>query len=167
MNSYAKRDYIACFKQLRQSLKAKEVKEEDIRKIEDLCNLEWKLLRQNESKPTIMLVKRSVFSKNQILGIDEILRDKKEDIGVLASHIMDYKLNSLSWKDSISPNDITFVTIPYAKFIIEQEVGPVEVILPTVHPEDNSEDGKVSFLLLLGSALILLGVVVSIIMFYQ
>lgn len=167
LNSYAKRDYIGCFKQLRQSLKAKEVKEEDIRKIEDLCNLEWKLLRQNESKPTIMLVKRSAFSKNLILGIDEILRDKKEDIGVLASHIMDYKLNSLSWKDSISPNDITFVTIPYAKFIIEQEVGPVEVILPTVHPEDNSEDGKVSFLLLLGSALILLGVVVSIIMFYQ
>lgn len=167
LNSYAKRDYIGCFKQLRQSLKAKEVKEEDIRKIEDLCNLEWKLLRQNESKPTIMLVKRSAFSKNLILGIDEILQDKKEDIGVLASHIMDYKFNSLSWKDSISPNDITFVTIPYARFIIEQEAGPVEVILPTVHPEDNSEDGKVSFLLLLGSALILLGVVVSIIMFYQ
>ena len=122
---------------------------------------------ENESKPTIMLVKRSYFSKNMIHGIEEIIHNTKDDLGSLASHIMDYKLNSLSWKDSISPNDITFVTIPYARFIIEQEVEPVEVILPTVHPEDNSEDGKVSFLLLLGSALILLGVVVSIIMFYQ
>lgn len=166
LNSYAKRDYIGCFKQLRQSLKAKEMKEEDIRKIEDLCNLEWKYLRQNESRPTIMLVKRSVFSKNKIRGIEEIIENKKEDIGDLASHIMDYKFSSLSWKDFISPNDITFVTIPYANFVVEQEVESVEVVLPTVH-SDNEEDGKVSFLLLLGSVLILLGVIVSIIMLYQ
>ena len=77
-----------------------------------------------------------------------------------------YERCGIRMEDFISPNDITFVTIPYANFVVEQEVGSVEVVLPTVH-SDNEEDGKVSFLLLLGSVLILLGVIVSIIMLYQ
>ena len=166
INSYAKRDYMGCFSGLRRMLKVKEINEENIEKIEDLCNLEWKLLRQNESKPTIMLVKRSCFSKNRIQGIEEILNDKRTDIGILAAHIMDYKFDNFVWSEYIQACDIEFVSIPYSEFIVEHDSEKVEVILPTVHQE-TSEDGKVSFLLLLGSSLILLGVLVSIIMLYQ
>ena len=147
-------------------LKAKEISEEISQKIENLCNDEWKLLRQNESKPTVMLVKRSYFGKNKIQGILEILTDKKTDIGILAGQIMDYKYDNLSWKDDIPASEIDFITIPYSDFVVEHEGEKTEVILPTVHSEIGPEDGKVSFLVLLGSVFILLGVVVSIIMLY-
>ena len=167
LSSYAKRDYMGCFRGLKRMLKAKEVNEETSQKIEDICNEEWKLLRQNESKPTIMLVKRSYFDKNKIQGILEILTDKKTDIGILAGQIMDYKYDNLSWKEYIPASEIDFITIPYSDFVVEHEEKKVEVILPTVHPNTSSEDGKVSFLVLLGSVFILLGVVISIIMLYQ
>lgn len=166
LNSYAKRDYMGCFHELKRMLKAKEISEEISQKIENLCNDEWKLLRQNESKPTVMLVKRSYFGKNKIQGILEILTDKKTDIGILAGQIMDYKYDNLSWKDDIPASEIDFITIPYSDFVVEHEGEKTEVILPTVHSEIGPEDGKVSFLVLLGSVFILLGVVVSIIMLY-
>ena len=93
--------------------------EEDSKKIESLCHDQWKLLRKNESCPTIMLVKRSVFGKNVIQGIHEILEDGKEDIGILAHHIMDYKFDSLSWNLPISSSNIEFISIPYVKFVVD------------------------------------------------
>lgn len=167
VNSYAKRDYIGCFKGLQHILKAKEIDEESSRKIELLCNDEWKLLRQNEARPTIMMVKRSVFSKNQIQGIYEMICDKNTDIGELAGQIMDYKYDSLAWNEYIPANMIEFITIPYSDFVVEKETEHVDVVLPTVRPEVTPEDGKVSFLVLLGSVFILLGVVISIVMLYQ
>ena len=169
LNSYAKRDYMGCFRNLRNLLKTKEINEEDSKKIETLCHNQWKLLKRNESCPTIMLVKRSVFGKNVIHGINEILEDGKEDIGILAHHIMDYKFDSLSWNLPISSSNIEFVSIPYASFVVnafkEEDSDSIEVIIP--NEEDNTEDGKVSFLLLLGSVLILTGVLFSVIMLYQ
>lgn len=167
INCYAKRDYMGCFRGLKHMLKSKEMAEEDIKKIEDLCNKEWKLLRQNESKPTIMLVKRSYFSKNMIHGIEEIIHNTKDDLGSLASHIMDYKFDSLPWRDFIPAKDISFLVIPYSDFVVEHDSVNVEVVLSTVRPESSDEDGKVSFLFLLGSLFILTGVVISILMLYQ
>ena len=159
---------MGCFRNLRNLLKAKEINEEDSKKIESLCHDQWKLLRKNESCPTIMLVKRSVFGKNVIQGIHEILEDGKEDIGILAHHIMDYKFDSLSWNLPISSSNIEFISIPYVKFVVdafkENDSDNIEVIVPN---EENAEDGKVSFLLLLGSVLILTGVLFSVIMLYQ
>ena len=167
INCYAKRDYMGCFRGLKHMLKSKDMTEEDIKTIEDLCNKEWKLLRQNESKPTIMLVKRSYFSKNMIHGIEEIIHNTKDDLGSLASHIMDYKFDSLPWRDFIPANEISFLVIPYSDFVVECDSVKVEVVLPTVRPEESDEDGKVSFLFLLGSLFILAGVVISILMLYQ
>lgn len=169
LNSYAKRDYIGCFKNLRNMLKVKEISDEDCEKIESLCHDEWKLLKRNESIPTIMLVKRSAFGKDSIHGIEEILQNSKEDIGILAHHIMDYKYDSFNWNLPISSSNIEFVSIPYSKYVVrsifDDEAINIEVIVP--NEEDNTEDGKVSFLLLLGSVLILTGVLFSIIMLYQ
>ena len=167
INSYAKRDYIGCFKELHHTLKLKEINEEDSRQIEKLCNDEWKLLRQNESLPTIMMVKRKYFSKDKIQGIQEFFLDKETDISSLASQIMDYKIDSLAWNKSIPKENIEFITIPYSEFVVEKETTKVEIVLPTVRVEQHSEDGKVSFLVLLGSLFILLGVLASIIMLYQ
>ena len=80
---------------------------------------------------------------------------------------MDYKIDSLAWNKSIPKEDIEFITIPYSEFVVEKETTKVEIVLPTVRVEQHSEDGKVSFLVLLGSLFILLGVLASIIMLYQ
>ena len=116
-----------------------------------------------------MLVKRSAFGKDSIHGIEEILQNSKEDIGILAHHIMDYKYDSFNWNLPISSSNIEFVSIPYSKYVVrsifDDEAINIEVIVP--NEEDNTEDGKVSFLLLLGSVLILTGVLFSIIMLYQ
>lgn len=167
INHYAKRDYISCFQELHRNLKAKNISDDALKKIEDLCNDEWKILRQSEAIPTIMMVKRKYFSKDVIQGIDGILSDKDKSISFLASQIMDYKLDNFVWNQFIPTEEIKFMQIPYSEFIVEKELTKVEVVLPTVKTDEHSEDGKVSFLVLLGSVFILLGVVVSIIMLYQ
>lgn len=167
INSYAKRDYIGCFKDLHHTLKIKNINEDDMKKIEDVCNDEWKLLRQNEAVPTIMMVRRKYFSRDKIQGIESILSDKKTDISFLASQIMDYKLDNLAWNKFVPREEISFIQIPYSEFVVEKEMTKVEIVLPTVREEQHSEDGKVSFLVLLGSVFILLGVLASIMMLYQ
>ena len=114
-----------------------------------------------------MLVKRQYFSKNQIQRISDILNDKETDISLLASQIMDNKLDGLSWDKIIPKEQIEFVQIPYSQFIVEKEETKVEIVLPTIRLEEQSEDGKVSFLVLLGSLLITLGVLVSIVTLYR
>ena len=52
-----------------------------------------------------MLVKRSAFGKDSIHGIEEILQNSKEDIGILAHHIMDYKYDSFNWNLPISSSN--------------------------------------------------------------
>lgn len=167
INSYAKRDYISCFKELHHTLKMRDISEEKGREIENLCNDEWKLLKQSESIPTIMMVKRSYFSKNKIQGIEEILEDDDADVSLLASQIMDYKLDNVVWDKVIPKEEINFIQIPYSQFIVEKDAAKVEIVLPSVVSDHASEDGKVSFLLLFGSILILLGVLVSILMLYE
>ena len=123
--------------------------------------------KQSESIPTIMMVKRSYFSKNKIQGIEEILEDDDADVSLLVSQIMDYKLDNVVWDKVIPKEEIDFVQIPYSQFIVEKDAAKVEIVLPSVVSDHVSEDGKVSFLLLLGSILILLGVLVSILMLYE
>ena len=168
LNGYARRDYISCFHTLHTFLKNRQISEDDSKEIEDLCKAQWKLLRQNEACPTIMLVKRSFFSKNKLQGIEDILRDTKEDIGVLASHIMDCRFHSFNWNQYIPSSDIIFITIPYVKFVVEPflQEDKVDVVL-LEKDADTNEDGKVSFLLLFGSIFILLGVLLTVIMLYQ
>ena len=167
VNSYAKRDYLSTFQSFHKYLKSKEFSEDEIKEISDLCNEEWKLLKQNEASYTIMFVKRSYFGKDKLQGIYEILCDKETDIAVLASQIMDNKMDSFTWSKDIPSDMISFVSIPYAKYIIEEEIEEVEVVLPTVRPTASPEDGKVSLLVLVGTTLILLGVILSVIMLYQ
>lgn len=167
INSYAKRDYLTTFQSFRKYLKNKEFSDEEIDNISNLCNEEWKLLKQNEAKYEIMLVKRSYFEKDKLQDIYEILCDKETDIAVLASQIMDTKIDNFTWSKDIPSNVISFVEIPYADYIIEKEDTEVEVILPTVRTVSSPEDGKVSVLLLLGTIFILLGVILSVIMLYQ
>lgn len=166
INSYAKRDYMGCFKELHHTFKVNEVGEEDKRTIEQLCNDQWKLLKQSEVNPTIMMVKRSYFSKDKMPMIQEIFEDLDTDLSILASQIMDYKLDGLSWNQTIPSSQIKFIEIPYSSFVVEKENANIEIVLPTVLEEEKSEDGKVSFLVLLGSVFILLGVLISIIMLY-
>ena len=167
INSYARRDYLGCFKELNRFLKAREFSDLEIREVVDLCNDLWKLLQLNNSDPTIMMVKRSVLGKNQIQGISDIIYNEDKDIYSLANQIMDDRFDQLVWKDYIPKEKIEFVTIPYSEYIVEHETSPSSIILPTIHPTSTPEDGRVSFLVLLGSVFILLGVVVSIIMLYQ
>ena len=77
------------------------------------------------------------------------MEDGKEDIGILAHHIMDYKFDSLSWNFPISSSNIEFVSIPYASFVVD------------AFKEEDSDS------ILLGSVLILTGVLFSVIMLYQ
>ncbi len=165
LNNYAKRDYLGCFQQLKISLREKGLKEDEIEEIERISHDNWKLLKQNEAIPTIMLVKRSYFDKNEITKIEEIIQNSDEDISIVAGRIMDYKFDSFNWDKFIPQNDISFVFLPYSQYVVKKRENEVEIILPTVRSEKD-EDGKVSFLLLLGSSLILLGVLLSILMLY-
>ena len=168
LNSYARRDYIGCFHTLHCFLKNRELADDVVKEIEDLCNNQWKLLRQNEAHPTIMVVKRSFFSRNSFQGIEDIFQNKKEELSVLASQIMDSRFHSFNWNQVIPSSEIMFVEIPYSKFVVDPFLKEDKIDVVFLEKEDDSnENGKVSLLLLLGSIFILLGVLLTIIMIYQ
>lgn len=161
-NSYARRDYMACFRNLNMLLQARECNEEDSKLIQDVCNEEWKLLQRNEAIPTVMLIKRKVLSKDFISGIEDIYENDTDELSVLASRILDAKYDNFQWEQFIPPENLQFVSIDYYPFLEEEEK---EVIIPVpADSDENNQYGKVSFLLLAGASLIILGVLITIIM---
>lgn len=161
-DSYFRRDYMACFRNLNIVLQAKECSAEDTKFIQDVCNEEWKLLRQNESIPTILFIKRSALSKDFMVGIEDIYENEEDELSTLASRILDAKYDNLQWDQYIKPEDLEVVSINYYPFL-EKEEKEVIISLPEEDKED-TQSGKVSALLLAGSTLIILGVLMTIIM---
>ena len=144
-------------------------KEDDKKFILDLVKDEWDLLHRDDKKISLLLVKRSVLSDKHI-NINDYL-NSEEDLYDIIDSILSPKKGIINCTDSISPEDITIITLDTYyddKNKISYE-GAYQAELERYRQEQENKEfmdtyGAASILLIAGSLLITLGVIVTIIM---
>lgn len=160
-NAYYNNDYFKCFSNLNNLMKRAKLNSRDIKYITKVCNEEWKVLQKNNSNINIMLVKRKKLGYDSKIDINTI-KASDDDLGNKIFKIFSSKANEIKSYDRIDSNDISFIEIPNYKMLFELRKKQIS--------NDDFVDlgysniyGKVSFLILIGSLLITLGVIITII----
>ena len=162
-------DYNLTIRNLKRFMDNNLFKEDDKKFILDLVKDEWDLLHRDDKKISLLLVKRSVLSDKHI-NINDYL-NSEEDLYDIIDSILSPKKGIINCTDSISPEDITIITLDTYyddKNKISYE-GAYKAELERYRQEQENKEfmdtyGAASILLIAGSLLITLGVIVTIIM---
>ena len=136
-----------------------------------LVNKEWELLHKNNKKISLLLVRRDLFDLESI-NLEDIINSDL-DINEAIDRVLTIKYNSIPCDREIDINDLRVINFELFnreafKEEIEEEKKEIEkekeqVIEKKIKEDFNDTYGMVSPLLLLGSLLISLGVIISII----
>ena len=126
------------------------------------CFEEWKVLQKNSSGIDILFIKRNLLGVNYLSDIDRII-NSDEDLGQAIFKIMTSKSDDIPVDFYIDSKDIGFIEIPNYKimFSLRNEQA-------SYNNKNNMEllsnaYGQVSVLILVGSLLIALGVILTIV----
>ena len=136
----------------------------DKKEILKLVDDEWNLLHRKDKKISLLLVKRKVIG-NIDVGLEEFLKDES-DIYEIVDRMLNSKNNNISYSDKIDSNDINIVVLDtyYDSDLKKEEKEEEEY--NNKESEVNSDYlnkyGSVSYLLLIGSLFITLGVILTI-----
>ena len=143
--------------------------EDDRKFILDLVRDEWDLLHRKDKKISLLFVKRKKIFNDEHITLKDFL-DDDSDLYDVVDRLLSSKRNNVYCSEPISSEDIQFIHFePYY-----QKKEKEEVVIETDEEEYNrykEEEinleftnvyGKVSFLLLLGSLFVSLGVIISI-----
>lgn len=164
--SYFKNDYFECFHHLSKLMRSAKLNDYEKKYIIRVCCNEWKVLQRGASNINIMLVKREKVGYDYLDDIDDIL-SSNNDLGEGILRIISSKSNHILIDFKLEASDILFVEIPNYKALFtlrEKQANDVAIKNKTVNHERLSNVyGKVSILILLGSLLITLGVIMTII----
>jgi len=163
--SYFKDDYQSCLKNLNQFMQKNKFSAVEKKQILKTCCEEWKLLQKETSNIHILLIKRERLDMNYLKDIGDILANSDAtNLGESIGRILNSRNNRIPITSRISDKDLKFIEIPCYRVLFG--VSSLEHIR-SKNVEDASVDiyGKVSFLVLLGSICITLGVILTIIMF--
>lgn len=162
--AYLFNDYEGCLKNINKIISRLELNDEKAKYLRNVFNEEWKLINKSNSGPTIMAIKRSLILKEDI-NLDKIINDKNIKLVDAISKIIDSRHESINYEDKIDAKDILFIRLPsYKSFVIERKIVKEEVPKKEVKIESNNNYGKASILMIVGSILITLGVIITIIM---
>lgn len=162
-DSYLKDRYSLVISPLKRFMSNNLFNEKDRKVILDLVKDEWDLLHREDRRISLLLVKRSVISDNNT-KIDEFLSDTN-DIYEVVDRLLNPKYNNISYSDSISKNDIKILTLDlfYEKKDDDKDNSEdIDKLNEEVGTEFLNKYGSVSYLLLLGSLFITLGVIFTI-----
>lgn len=162
--AYLFNDYEGCLKNINKIISRLELNDEKAKYLRNVFNEEWKLINKSNSGPTIMAIKRNLILKEDI-NLDKIINDKNIKLVDAISKIIDSRHESINYEDKIDAKDILFIRLPsYKSFVIERKIVKEEVPKKEVKIESNNNYGKASILMIVGSILITLGVIITIIM---
>ena len=162
--AYLFNDYEGCLKNINKIISRLELNDEKAKYLRNVFNEEWKLINKSNSGPTIMAIKRNLILKEDI-NLDKIINDKNIKLVDAISMIIDSRHESINYEDKIDAKDILFIRLPsYKSFVIERKIVKEEVPKKEVKIESNNNYGKASILMIVGSILITLGVIITIIM---
>ena len=171
VDDYSKNDFNACLKNLYRVINGLNLSENEKNIFVDAFKSEWKLLDKNNSNISLMLIPRDLFM-NELIDIEKFINENIENnFADIICKLFSQRSN-ISVKDDISKRHITFINLDgYKKFVKEEKKDSLkdEIEKTFITSDDefafSNMYGKVSILLLLGTMLITLGVVLTILMF--
>jgi len=166
---YYKNDYDKCIKNFNKVIEELKFNDEDKEFALDLINKEWELLHKNKKNISLLLVRRELFDLESI-DIDSIISSDL-DINEAVDSILNFRYKNIPFNKDINSNDLEVVNLDIIDRDLKEEKKEIEEIKEEEKIEEKQEDkieindtyGMISPLLLLGSLLISLGVIVSII----
>lgn len=165
-DAYYRKDYKDCISNLNKLCNRYDLTKKESDYVKKICKQEWDLLNNEHNKPTIMLVKRKVLDNNYLKDIDEIISMIDTiDIDSIFKKITSPRYDNVKVYKKIESKDIDMIELFSYKDIyinnsnVKNDSNNNEI--------ENSlyinEHGKVLILILLGSLLITMGVIISII----
>ena len=168
---YYKDNYDNCMKNVNKIINDLGFSKDDSIFFKYLVNKEWELLHKNNKKISLLLVRRDLFDLESI-NLEDIINSDL-DINEAIDRVLTIKYNNIPCDREIDINDLRVINFELFnreafKEEIEEEKKEIEkekeqVIEKKIKEDFNDTYGMVSPLLLLGSLLISLGVIISII----
>ena len=131
--------------------------EEDKKFILELVEDEWNLLHKEESKVSLLLVKRKELGTREI-PIEDFLQDES-DLFEVVDRMLSPKYTNISYGEKIEIEQLEILS--FEKYTYQNQKEKV-VEEPSIVEDLSNENGSVTILLALGSLLISLGVLLSI-----
>ena len=137
----------------------------------DLVSDQWKLLHRKDNKICLMLVKRKRIFNDEKLVKEDFINDKS-DIFDIVDRLLSSKRNNVAFNESIDSSEIKFVTFDTYYDERKKEIFDEEAELNKYRKNESNNEfldkyGYASLFMLLGSILICLGVIITIIMTFR
>lgn len=169
--AYLNNDYFASFNNLSLLMRKAKLTEAEKKFVIKTCFEEWKLIK-NSTDVSILAIKRSSVGLNYLKNIDDILAKTSFcDLGNSIGKIFSYCDNEILVTEKISSNDINIISLnnyKELKSIRDMKLNDIKNRQEAYNSDKIiNAYGKVSILMILGSLLITLGVIATIVMFYK
>ncbi len=164
--AYFRNDYNKCFDNLNKLMKKFKISSGDKKFITKTCYDEWKLLQRDSSSINILFISRKVLKMDYLDDINFILSDSiNNDLGVSVGKIIDSRNNKIIVREKIDSDNLKFINIRNYKVLREER-------LQTLRKSQNEYNadkligayGRASVFAIMGSILVMLGVISTIIM---
>lgn len=167
--AYFKNDYFGCFNNLNLLMKKAKLNDSQKKIVMRSCFEEWRLLKTDISTVSIIMIKRSLVGVDSLKEIDEIVNNSSScDLGTSIGKIFNACNNKIEVRQKINPSDIKFININNYKAIMAYKKKMLEDVRNRQDSYNSDKIvnayGKASILMLMGSILITLGVIITIIM---
>ena len=161
--AYFRNDYLGCFNNLNKLMRQAKLNNSERKYVTKVCCDEWKVLQKSTTNINILLVKRKSLGLNCLRDIEDIM-NSDGDLGELLLKIINSKSDSIPVSYKLNPTDVSFIEIPNYKFLfLLRDRQANEAGSRKNFEKLNNAYGKVSVLILLGSLLITLGVILTIV----
>ena len=165
---YYKDNYDNCINNFSKILSQLKFSDEDKKFSLDLINKEWELLHKKEKNISLLLVRRELFNLDSI-NLDTIINSDL-DLNEAVDSILNIRYKNISYDKDTDIDDLRVINFKIVDRDIKEE-SPLEVLNKEENEkleeekkiEFNDTYGMISPFLLLGSLLISLGVIISII----
>lgn len=171
VDDYAKGDYDACLRNLYKIINELGLSESEKNVFVDAFKSEWKLIDKSHSNIGLMLIPRDLF-RDSLINIDKFIEENIE--GSFADNVCKLlgQKSSIVVRDDIRKRHITLISLDgYKKFVKDEKKDSLKDELERSFITSDDEFaltntyGKVSMLLILGTLLITVGVILTILMF--
>lgn len=171
VDDYAKGDYDACLRNLFKIINGLGLSESEKNVFVDAFKSEWKLIDKSHSNISLMLIPRDLF-RDSLLDIEKFISDNIDSsFADTICKLLGYK-SGIVVRDDIRKRHITLVNLDgYKKFVKEEKKDTLKDELERSFVTSDDEFaltntyGKVSVLLVLGTLLITVGVILTMLMF--
>ena len=168
-DAYFRNDYYGCFNNLTKMMKKLKFSDTERRIVTKTCFDEWKLLRKNTTHIHLLAIKREVLGLNSLKDINEIIAScDSVNLGEAIEKVMASRESQVLVSQKLERDSFFLIQIPNYKVLFQRALqSQKEYDYPTLKFEKENlanSYGKVSLLFLLGSLLITLGVILTIIM---